>query len=412
MFCCTLVLTRGFSLKHHPTVAYTTLQQQQGTGIIHPALMPDLFILNYYIFGNNISVAVIVGYMSLQPYSQSGIIASMATQKHKGIIVMLAFPGAEIIDIAGPLDILCAAPCIQKDKFDLALKHKSVVVSEHGGPITAQPSGICIHTETLESIGRKNIDTLIIPGAYSMDHVINKPRLVSWIQTMAARARRVVSVCTGAFLLAEAGLLDGRRVTTHWSRAEEFAMRYPELQVEVDSIFVRDGKFFTSAGITAGMDLALHLVEADRGPDVALTIARNWLLYVKRPGGQSQFSALLPTRATERVTITGLQSWIMENLNADLTVKALAEHVSMSPRHFARVFQKETGVTPAKFVETVRIEAARRWLEESSYSMEVIADECGMGDSERLRRSFIRRLGVNPSDYRRRFERNVDQNLY
>ena len=221
-----------------------------------------------------------------------------------------------------------------------------------------------------------------------------------------------MSICTGAFLLAEAGLLNGKRATTHWSRVKEFGQRYPQVTLETDSIFVNDGNIYSSAGITSGMDLALHLVEADWGADVALTIAKNWLLYVKRPGGQSQFSALLPDKACERLTIAELQSWIMENLGADLSVAKLAERVSMSPRHFARVFQSETGVTPAKYVEIVRIEATRRWLEGSSRSIELIADECGLGDSERLRRSFIRRLGVNPSDYRRRFERQKSSNIH
>lgn len=225
---------------------------------------------------------------------------------------------------------------------------------------------------------------------------------------MASRARRVVSICTGAFLLGEAGLLQGRRVTTHWRFVDDLARRYPDIVVEPDSIFTADGKLFTSAGITSGMDLALHLVTEDWGAERALLIARDWLLYTRRPGGQSQFSVLLPTKGTERETIAELQSWVMVNLNADLSVSALADRLSMSPRNFARVFQTETGTTPAKFVETVRIEAARRWLEQSSQSIETIADECGMGDSERLRRSFIRRLGVNPSDYRRRFEnRNI-----
>ena len=264
----------------------------------------------------------------------------------------------------------------------------------------------------MESIAGKKIDTLIVPGAYSMEYALNRPALLEWIKTNARRARRIVSVCTGAFLLAEVGLLDGRRATTHWLRVDEFARRYTKTIVEEDSLFVNDGNIYTSAGITSGMDLALHLVEADRGADVALTIARNWLLYVKRPGGQSQFSALLPEKASERDNIAELQLWIMENLNEDLSVTALASRLAMSPRNFARVFQSETGITPAKYVETVRIEAARRSLEESSRPIEIIADECGMGDGERLRRSFIRRLGVNPSDYRRRFERRQQTNIH
>ncbi len=350
--------------------------------------------------------------MTLQTLPNLAMMHFMAAKSRNGTIVMLAFPGAEIIDIAGPLDVLCAAPCVRANDFDLSKAQRSVVVSEFGGPITTQPSGISVHTEPLASVARKTIDTLIVPGAYRMEHVINRPSLLKWVRTTAGRARRVVSICTGAFLLAQAGLLDGRRATTHWLRVKEFGQRYPKVTVEADAIFVNDGNIYSSAGITAGMDLALHLVEADWGADIALTIAKNWLLYVKRPGGQSQFSALLPNKACERLTIAELQSWIMENLNADLSVIKLAERVSMSPRHFARVFQSDTGVTPAKYVETVRIEAARRWLEDSSRPIETIAAECGMGDSERLRRSFIRRLGVNPSDYRRRFERQQSLNIH
>lgn len=350
--------------------------------------------------------------MSLQTWRGTGIICSMAKNRQTGTIVMLAFEGAEIIDISGPLDMLCVAPCFHNDSFDMERRIKPMIVSEFGGPVTTQPSGITIQTEILASPGRRKIDTLIVPGGYSVEHVLNRPALIKWIQRIAARARRVVSICTGAFLLAEAGLLDGRRATTHWFRVEEFAQRYPQVTVDADSIFVADGNVYTSAGITSGMDLALHLVEKDWGADIALNIARHWLVYVKRPGGQSQFSALLPTRATQRVTITELQAWIMNNLNTELSVAALAGRLAMSPRHFARVFQNETGVTPAKYVETVRIEAARRWLEESSRSIEIIADECGMGDTERLRRSFIRRLGVNPSDYRRRFERREQRNIH
>jgi transcriptional regulator GlxA family with amidase domain len=323
------------------------------------------------------------------------------------LIVMLAYPGAEIIDIAGPLDILCAAPCIDKGGFDMERRHSSVVVSEFGGPITTQPSGITIHTESIASIARKKIDTLIVPGGDGTVLALERPALIKWIRKTANRARRIVSVCTGAFLLAEAGLLEGKRATTHWLYIDEFMQRYPQVTVEPDSIFVADGNTYTSAGITSGMDLSLHLVEKDWGADIALFIARMWLLYTKRPGGQSQFSAFLPKKATGRETVTDLLAWIMDNLNANLSVAALAERLSMSPRNFARVFQSETGITPAKFVEAVRIEAARRWLEEGSQSIESIADECGLGDPERMRRSFIRRLGVNPRDYRRCFVRRV-----
>ena len=325
-----------------------------------------------------------------------------------GMVVMLAFPDAEILDIAGPLDIICAAACSEDGTFDVSRHAKPLIVSEHGGPIETQPSSISIHTQPLKSLGSRKIDTLIVPGGIGTERALERPQLINWIRRTAKRARRVVSICTGAFLLAEAGLLQGRRATTHWRWVNEFAERYPDVTVESDSIFVADGNLYTSAGITAGMDLALHLVEQDWGADKALDIARMWLLYAKRPGGQSQFSALLPAKASEREAIADLQAWIINHVDADLSVPALAKRVAMSPRNFARVFQAETGVTPAKFVETVRIEAARRRLEVTAQSIGFIADACGMGDSERLRRSFIRRLGVNPSDYRRRFEQRAN----
>ena len=338
---------------------------------------------------------------------KAGNTPSQASTKPTGTVVMLAFPDAEILDIAGPLDIVRAAAYFEEGVIDTAQHTKPLIVSEYGGPIETQPSGISIHTRSLKSVGSRKIDTLIVPGGLGTEQALQRPQLIEWIRRTAVRARRIVSICTGAFLLAEAGQLRGRRATTHWRWVDELAARYPDVTVEPDSIFVTDGNVYTSAGITSGMDLALHLVEQDWGADKALDIARYWLLYAKRPGGQSQFSALLPAKASEREAISDLQAWIMQHLDSDLSVAALAKRIAMSPRNFARVFQTETGVTPAKFVETVRIEAARRRLEATSQSIESIADLCGMGDSERLRRSFIRRLGVNPRDYRKRFEQRV-----
>jgi transcriptional regulator GlxA family with amidase domain len=214
----------------------------------------------------------------------------------------------------------------------------------------------------------------------------------------------VVSVCTGSFLLAEAGLLDGRRAATHWAYAQAFSARYPQVKLDSDAIFVNDGKYYCSAGVTAGMDLALHLIEQDHGPALALDVARRWLLYAKRPGGQSQFSTMLPPRAASRDSLTTLCNWLPAHLDADLSVAALAARMAMSPRHFARVFYTEFGVTPARFVEGLRVEAARRWLERGEHNVDTIAQACGLGASERMRRAFLRRLGVNPRDYRSRFE--------
>jgi transcriptional regulator GlxA family with amidase domain len=212
-------------------------------------------------------------------------------------------------------------------------------------------------------------------------------------------------VCTGAFLLAEAGLLDGLRVTTHWSAAALLQQRYPQLRVDPDPIWIREGRIWTSAGVTSGMDLALALVEDDLGRDLALAIARRLVLFLKRPGGQSQFSAQLATQLADRTPLRDLQGWIAEHPGADLSVEALAHRVAMSPRHFARVFTQQVGRTPARFVEESRVEAARRRLEESDDAIEAVAERCGFGSPETMRRAFLRVLRVNPAAYRSRFRR-------
>jgi transcriptional regulator GlxA family with amidase domain len=220
---------------------------------------------------------------------------------------------------------------------------------------------------------------------------------------MTPRVRRFGSVCTGAFILAEAGLLDGRRATTHWGSCALLAQRYPRVSVDPNPIFVRDGNVYTSAGVTAGMDLALALVEEDHGHEVALGVARELVLFLRRPGGQSQFSAQLAVQSADRAPLRDLQAWIADNLGGDLSVPALAAHAAMSPRNFARVFTQEVGVTPARFVEQARVEAACRRLEESANGVDAIAAECGFGSTESMRRAFLRRLRVPPSAYRHRF---------
>jgi transcriptional regulator GlxA family with amidase domain len=210
-------------------------------------------------------------------------------------------------------------------------------------------------------------------------------------------------VCTGAFVLAEAGLLDGKRAATHWQSCARFAERYPKVAVDPDPIFVRQGRVYTSAGVTAGMDLALALVEEDHGHQIAREVARELVLFLKRPGGQSQFSAQLQTQFSDRAPLAELQAWIADHLAADLSVAALAHRVAMSPRNFARVFALSIGRTPARFVEQVRVEAARRRLEESRASVDEIAEKCGFGTRESMRRSFQRLLRVSPAAYRSRF---------
>jgi transcriptional regulator GlxA family with amidase domain len=250
---------------------------------------------------------------------------------------------------------------------------------------------------------RGNIDTLIVAGGDAIEQDEINPDAVDWLKKTAARTRRVGSVCTGAMLLARAGLLDGRRATTHWDWCEVLVRRAPRAHVDPNPIFVRDENVYTSAGVTAGMDLALALVEEDHGSNLALQVARNLVLYLRRPGGQSQFSAALSLQLTDRKPLRDLEPWVLDNLNKPLTVPALAQRVAMSPRNFARVFTKEMKTTPAKFIERLRVEAARRRLEESQNSIEAIASECGFGNVNSMRNVFQRALRIPPGQYRRHF---------
>ena len=250
---------------------------------------------------------------------------------------------------------------------------------------------------------RVKIDTLLVAGGDAIEQNNINPEVVRWLKQIAKRARRVGSVCTGAMLLGRAGLLDGRRVTTHWNWCETLITRAPCADVDPDPIFVRDENVYTSAGVTAGMDLALALVEEDFGSRLALQVARNLVLYLRRPGGQSQFSAALSLQATDRKPLRELEAWVLDRLDEPLNVPLLAQRVAMSPRNFARVFTREMKTTPAKFVERLRVEAARRRLEESQNSMETIASECGFGSVNSMRNVFQRTVKIAPGQYRRLF---------
>ena len=318
-------------------------------------------------------------------------------------IVFVAFDQALLLDIAGPFQVfastrdLCAARGLA-DPYELR-------VVAPGGGATVTSSGLAILTAAPAALDGKPVDTLIVVGGFGSHQAAHDARLVRWIARRARRARRVCSVCTGAFLLAAAGLLDGKRVATHWRAADELSRRYPRIRVEPDPIFLRDGKIWTSAGVTAGIDLALALVEEDLGRDIALRVARHLVVFLKRPGGQSQFSVLLQTQASDDGRFAALHEWMAQHLAEDLRIETLAARAGMSPRNFARVYAKRIGSTPAKTVERLRLEAARRALEEGAGSVESIARGCGFGDEERMRRSFLRRLGVPPRQYRQRFSR-------
>jgi transcriptional regulator GlxA family with amidase domain len=278
-----------------------------------------------------------------------------------------------------------------------------VRLASTGEELVTTSSGISLvsHCAIGEISGR--IDTLLVVGGPGMPSQSPDSAVVHWLRTSASRIRRVGSVCTGAFLLGEAGLLKNRTATTHWQWCEALSKRNPETRVEPDRIFVRDENVYTSAGITAGMDLALALVEEDHGAEVALQIARELVLFLRRPGGQSQFSTILKQQAVSNKPIRDLQVWLVNNLAQSITVESMADRVSMSPRNFARTFLRETGITPARFVENLRVDAARRRLEESGDTMDQIAIHCGFGSLHSVRRAFMRVLGTRPRDYREVF---------
>lgn len=318
-------------------------------------------------------------------------------------VAMVVYPNVQILDVTGPLEVFARTSRWLIDhgrQGDLA--YTVELVATRRGPVVSS-SGLELLVRRSFAEVRGGVDTLLVAGGIGFSDELRERSVVGWIRRMAPRVRRLGSVCTGAFLLAEAGLLDGRRATTHWRRCGELADRYPRVTVDPDPIFVRAGRVYTSAGVTAGMDLALALVEEDEGHEVALAVARELVMFVKRPGGQSQFSVPLMAQATDHQPIRELQMWISEHPADDLSVVALARRAAMSPRNFARVFTREVGVTPARFVERARVEAARRRLEESSLGVDAVASECGFGSPEIMRRTFLRTLRVNPVDYRHRF---------
>jgi len=315
---------------------------------------------------------------------------------------IVTFPGVEVLDLTGPMEVFAFANTgLQRSGVFSETAYTIEVLAAKPGPITTS-CGLQIIANKAYSDVHDGIDTLLIAGAPDVDCLLCDPALQDWIRILAPRVRRLASVCTGAFLLAESGLLDGLRATSHWDYCDRLASDYPAITVEPDRIFVRDGSISTSGGITSGIDLALSLVEEDWGGELALLVARYLVMFLKRPGGQSQFSAYLTSEAT-RPELKDLQAWIMLHLTEDLRVESLAEHLFMSPRNFARFFLAETGMTPAKFVEMARIDAARHYLGCSKLSMDAVADKSGFGDPERMRRAFIRQLGINPQSYRDRF---------
>lgn len=315
------------------------------------------------------------------------------------IVEVLAYPSVQLLDVAGPLQVFASANEHVARAGGTPPYLLRVVAKD--GEIVMASAGLGIATGPLPKTGTSG-DTLIVAGGRGVDAAAADRFLVNWVRQRAKAVRRVASVCTGAFLLGASGILDGRRAVTHWSYCAELARRFPGIRVEADPIFVRDGPVWTSAGVTAGIDLALALVEEDLGRTVALAVARYLVVFLKRPGGQAQFSEALSLQSSED-EFGALHEWINKHLSEDLSVALLAEQVGMSERSFSRHYAATMGVTPARAIERLRVEAARRLLSETRLPVKRISKRCGFGSEETMRRSFLRLLAVNPQHYRSRF---------
>ncbi|KDA01248.1 GlxA family transcriptional regulator [Hyphomonas oceanitis] len=307
-------------------------------------------------------------------------------------IGVLIFEGFQLLDAAGPITV-----------FEMPVRgmnpspYRLTIYSLKGGPVRSS-SGVSMYSESLPT--GLTLDTLVVSGGEGTRSAMHDDSMLSAIRDMSLRTRRTTSVCSGAFLLAAAGLLDGRKATTHWRRCPDMTRNFPAVKVEQDRIFVRDGKFWTSAGISAGIDLALALVEEDLGEDVARESARELVVHQRRHGGQSQFSVMQDVKLASGRFDT-LIDWLRANLGSELKVEQMAEHAGMSPRNFARVFRTETGTTPARLVEKLRLEAARERVEMTSISLQEIAQQTGFGEAERMRVTFMRAYGQPPMVLRR-----------
>lgn len=314
-------------------------------------------------------------------------------------VVIAGYPGVQALDVVGPHDVFIGAARLTGGGYD-------VIVASVDGRAVTTPTGLAFVAAPLPEPDdpREKIDTVVLPGGGGVQEARSDAELIGWIKAVAATARRVVTVCTGAFLAAEAGLLDGQRVTTHWAFAGRLAREFPAIDVDADPIFLRSSKtVWTAAGVTAGIDLALSLVEDDHGTEVAQTVARWLVLYLRRPGGQTQFAAPVWMPRAKRQAIRAVQEAIEAEPGGEHGIDQLARRAAMSPRHFTRVFTAEVGEAPGQYVERIRTEAARRQLEETDDTVVTIAARCGFGTAETMRRNFLRRVGIPPDQYRKAF---------
>ncbi len=333
---------------------------------------------------------------------------------HRTVLLVL-FDGVQSLDVTGPVEVFAGADLqagapgetyrvrtASLDGWPVRTSSGLTLVPEHAGPVRTDTGNLAVTADkALAEVPHPDI--VVVAGGPGQTPQMENGVLLDWLREHGPRADRLVSVCTGAILLAEAGLLDGHRVTTHWAYCERLARDHPAVEVDPDPIYVRDGRIATSAGVTAGIDLALALVEEDVGRETALAVARHLVVFLRRPGNQAQFSAQLSAQTARRAPLRDVQQWITEYPGDDLCVEKLAARARLSPRHFARAFQAETGTTPGRYVDSVRLEHARRLLEDTTDGVEEIARTSGYGTPEAMRRAFVKCLGTAPTEYRRRF---------
>jgi transcriptional regulator GlxA family with amidase domain len=317
-------------------------------------------------------------------------------------IAFLATPNAQALEVAGPIEVFAMADRKLKETGrGRSPAYVIDILSASRDLNIVSASGLCMTAQRSYADVTEPIDTLLVAGGLDLWTAKDDPNLLAWLRHQAKSVRRIASICTGAFLLAEAGLLDGRRVTTHWYFCQQLQQQFPNTTVDPEPIFIREGNLSTSAGVTAGLDLSIAMVEEDLGLDIALRVARSLVLFLRRSEGQSQFSTSLAFQGTSRLPLREIPVFILENIGRDLGVETLAARVAMSPRNFSRVFVQEFGETPAVFVDRLRLDTARRLMEESDRTIEEIAASCGLGSADTLRRAFQRRYGRSPASFRR-----------
>jgi transcriptional regulator GlxA family with amidase domain len=316
------------------------------------------------------------------------------------VIAMLAMPGVQLLDVSGPLDVFAEANVQARGQV-----YRLLVVAADAGPIRSSSGVRLVPDIVIGDVGDGPFDTLLVAGCPNAADVQPDAGVIEWLRKQIPRARRYGSVCSGAFVLAATGLVEGRRLTTHWAVARQLAQHHPSIHVDEDAIHVRDGRLRTAAGVTAGLDLALVLVEEDLGREIAMKVASQLVMFFRRPGGQMQFSRKGEAVPAGRSALQEVQRWVAAHPAADHSVVRLAERMKLSPRHFARLFRAEVGMTPAAWVEAARVTVARRLLEEGSHPPKQVAAQCGFADADTLRRAFARRVGVTPAEYRKRYMR-------